>query len=918
MKKFIIQNFIFAICVFTNFVYADFLVNEEPCTMSRDFIGVTSENEEFDGIIKVYLSQGSPSFPSISLSFSRNISPAELNLSWPEPQLLDSSERPIFESLFQNRVAEEKNKTFEFHKEGRVFHSKAYGFNRFQHFIALLLSQNDINLNFVNENSSTLEKIKISLSGSDLAFRQMAYQCNPNLVVNYINSDFSRKKPIYESWTNGYGTTEFYVYEDLLPDEVKFPNDISKFLDSSSLKSYVTLGEIYILLKQKSELNQKIEDIINRADFKTFQGTIEDSANNVLALNKNRELLANSSGGQISQLDLELTDLKLKMETNQAEITAYEKELNPFAEQVELLKIKIDELKGQLQIFEEQIKQTISSNEAYENDLKSLTDILAKYVAEYREEDLLIDQEKVLAVPYSMESIKESETVIEEKLRSRRNLNRILELIESIQKFVDAILIDHKKAIEIFNSLSELKTQKVNATESMNRLDLERAELLQILGGISWETIAEYITKDSENSAYKDQNIKVIKKLFLDSLRNTYSEHDIYIDQLKINTNTILPLIICKSEYFLRSYQGQCLNPNDINDSKKIEIFLDQLDSTKISELAFLTIGKQSRIQKFEKTLNIIIMEKLIEEVKAESQQKILVNWQKALFERWRYSAVRSLNDESAFDISILNNILELQMKTYQEIESSKLQQSNIVKDLDLQIANNSQDYSKYEQAYFASLNLNQNNILNQLRLSDVDLAEINLKCLLDITNITDCADNIKNLVQSSNSSLQNLNQEIKQSVVVLVILAQNKAAQLEDNLTKSRSKLDEILSSKSSFMLQSNFETEDLRYRGLDTELKRKIAYRDFLLEEYKLAEQRILQAEVEKSVINVELESLEIEIEKLVAEMQPTLEQLKPICAEKLKFISELYTIESKILQLFSLQQQPKVFNSICEIKY
>ena len=899
-----------------NLAHADFIVREDSCTITNTFVGRTSDNVEYDGVINIAFTTNNVVLPLISVSLSRNINPSELSLSWPDAKLLDSRQRPLFEAFFQTRLAEETSKVFQMKKEGLLFYSQAYGFYRFQHFMALFLSQNDLVLTFKNQANDQIETQVVSLAGSDLAFRQMTYDCHPEAVTNFINTDLSRKKPVYESWTKGYGITEFYIYEDLLPAEARYPNDLTLIFNQSSDVSYNKLSELYLLLTQKADLNEKINEIATSDEFITLKESIDENANKVLALSQTRDSL-NGDQGLIPRLDLELENLNASIATTQRTIQIYEQELNPLEEQVEILKIKLDELKEQLAQFDQEILQTQTENAQYEDNLTRLNQILEQYSSELSAESS--DSELTsLSTPYSMEVIEESAQQVEGQLNQRRSLNRLLELIAAIQDQVETLRADHKKAFDLFTELSELKIQRVKTIEAFNTYELEKAELLKVVGGISFDKIEEFIAADSRNTAYQNKTTAEVKQLFLDSIRSSYSTHDLHVDELKSDNSNLFAKIVCKSDYFLRSFRGQCLNPSDINSPNKIEMYLDQLDSTEIADLAFHAVGRQSNIQRFESNLVVMISQKINQEVQNEANQDILKNWNQALYSRWRYFAIRSLNDEQAFSTSSMTETLNLQKNALQRIEDSKDELTGLIVELDMRISSSNSDFVQSEAEYFTSLSLNQGLILEELNRSSVDLAEINLNCLLNITNVEDCASRMDLVLTESSESLVQVNQEIKDAVVVLVFAVQKQTVEMETNLSESLAKLDSLQLSRIGYIEETNYESEDQNFQQMNGELQRQRQRLEALLQQQTEAQEKKLQAETQRAVAQVEYDSLVVEIAALVSQMEPTLNTLKPICDEKNRYISELNTVNIDIHRALNLEQPNITLNSICEINF
>lgn len=906
------------LCSMASLSYADFEVQKEYCTISNKFVGMTSDNIEYDGIVNISFTNDNVLLPVININLSRNIKPTDMSITWPTVKLVDSQNRPLFEREFQARLESEKTNVFKFKKESYSFYSQPYGFYRLQHFISLFLSQNDFTINFKNEESGTQESQVVPLAGSDMAFREMTYLCYKDKVSDYINENLTRKKVVHESWAIGYGISNFYKYEEALPEEVKFPNEMTAALKLESIEGYKLLSDLYPMLVSKVDLLSEISTLDTREDYVTLKTSIDANADKVLQLNKQIEDLGGNNGS-IKRLELEIEGLDSSIKTTSDSIQVYENNLDPLEEKTEVLKIKIEELRAQLRQFEQKIALAQEQSAASESNIKFLNNVLETYIAEYTSSDLMTVDEKALSTPFSIESIKESDAKIKEQIEKRIELTQVISLVEAISGYVNTLVEDHKLALGVFNQMSELKLKRVSLQESYTQAQLNEIEVHRAVGGISFEAISARINEEKKDSTLKGIKNADIKKRYLDAIRTNYGTYDKYLEEIQASDRNILAKILCKSDSFLRSFRGQCFNPIEAKDAKKIEIYVDQLDSTDISFLGSLVTGENSMVQKYDSNLVQLISSKMSQEVNSETTNEAITLWEDILFVRWAYYAVRNLDDEGIFNFDSLTNTLNVQKEELNKIIKEQERLTTDIVEVDFNISSLNKKFLENEAKYFASLDENQGYILGELvARSSVHPADVNLKCLLEISNIDACAADVNKVQSETSTSLKSLSEDIKKSVVLLVLTSQKQLTELQTTLNKAVTEMNNTINEKDSFIVSSDYKVKNEEFETANGELNRQRLRLKSLYEQKADAEQKRLAIMSERNDIKLAHTSLTDEMKALVGEMQPTLVKLKPICDEQNKNIADLNKVEGQILNLLEIKRNPIPVNSLCQIQF
>lgn len=916
-----IINLIIAFLITTTFISfsakADFKVQKDYCTISNNFVGVTSDNIEYDGVVNISFTSDKVILPLINVSLSRNIKPTNVSLSWSDADLEDSKQRPIFEAAFQERLATEKNSVFELNKEGYIYYSKPYGFYRFQHFIALFLSQNHFKISFINEENNQIEEQIVPLTGSDQAFREVIYHCYPEAVTEFINSDLTRKKPVHQSWTVGYGITNFFKYEDLLPDEARFPKDITNLLTEESSVSYKKLSEIYSLLVLKSEVQGAIQSIEQQSDYVTLRKSIEESADKVLALGQQRDLLGGPEGS-LKKLEMDLEIINSKIQTTESSVEIYKKQLSPIAEKKEQLKLKVYELQQKLTLIETNISKTKETNEQYKNNILSISALLKKYSEEYKiskDDEVKVTQ---LGVPYTTEAILESSRKIDELNLKNQDLVRVLNLISALDSYLVELVSSHQTALGLFDDISELKIQRVKKSEEYSVSKLNEALFMEDIVGLDFKTITDLMELNKSDVTHTS-NLKNgdLKKTLQEQIKTKYNEYDLFIDELRASETDIISMIVCKTDSFLKTYKGQCLNPKDINDIKKIEVYLDQLDSSQISQLNYVVTGQNSQIQRYDSSLISLMTAKVSEQLKNESSENIIKLWNDILYVRWKYSFIKPLKDEDMFNIK-WSQALKKQKDDFKKIMDF---QGNLVSEivqLDSKISSLGDKFTSTESAYFESLSKNQSLILNEVQRSQIDAAAINLSCLLDIKNVDLCVKDVEALKAKSSDESKTINAEIRSTVTFLVLASRSQLTALEDNLSTSLKQLESLLNEKEEYIQETKFEAEVDLYESVNTDYSRQMLRLKSLYEQQSEAQSKRDELMARRSSTKSELETLIQQIQTLTSEMQPTLVKLKPLCEQQNKNLNYVSKLDAEVYQLLNLSKTPSMMSSLCQISY
>lgn len=919
---------------------ANFVIDKEYCTLSKNFSGKTSDDVDYQGVINLTFTSSEAALPLINISgLSRSIDPTDMSLSWPNADLLDSQNRPIFLPDFQSRITTEINNSFNLVKETEggysIFYSRPYGFYRFQNLIALLLSQNSVRLKFKNINSNFNEQLDIELTGSDIAFREITRHCFANSVSDYIAANYSRTdtNPVHYVWSIGYGLTSYFVLEDLLPSQVKFPNDLSNNLSLDSRQSYVQFDQLYQLLKTKLSLTNSIREIELNETYRNAQSLIRQSADQLLILSNSREAI-NGPRGQLAIIDAELSEIEFKIKNAENFINLFEQNINPLFERKKIIQNRIEILSEALNLIQQRILASEELNEDYINNIKILSDVIVQYAERYESQITSELQTEALASPYSLEVVLESN---EELLSNQRllleaqgKLNLILAISDEIKQIVE-LFVQFK---EIESQRSSLLVQKVGQQQAYEKNLYDQVVLDQVLGFLSFDQIDAFLKTDIDNKAVEiaamnqeerqqDANLKISDLITKteDQIAELYSEYKSYVDLNKDRNSEIIFLnIVCKTDFLNFRYQGRCLNPIFMSDSKKIEIFIDELDSETLGNLYFLITGVRSAMNNSAEGASRVqtVSEKIFNESQSQIANEILNKWKNILYVRWKYNVFRVQDRNTVFTFDILQNALKAQQDESNRLKTDSDQILAEIVTLDLNINSLTAQLNELEGQYFNVLDLNQAEIIREINSSGLTTSDLNIQCLISITSADVCYEQF-NLVQNQITTLSDdLNSKIDQTILFLLITAKTQIGTLNESLKSNMDVLNSLIAEKDLYIQENNYNQVSADFQSTSMDVRQMQLRLKQFAEQQADASQRKLELTRQRIRLNSELENLVEQIDSITEQIRPTLLTLKPICDEKIKFINDFENNERAIYALLSLPEPNLNMNSICQIKF
>ena len=89
----------------------------------------------------------------------------------------------------------------------------------------------------------------------------------------------------------------------------------------------------------------------------------------------------------------------------------------------------------------------------------------------------------------------------------------------------------------------------------------------------------------------KGQTVDQVEAAALTELRAQNSNFDNLIAESKASGLKLAPAVICSTDFFSKDFSGFCLNPNDVDNQKIVESFVDQLDSSLIDQYYLSAFG---------------------------------------------------------------------------------------------------------------------------------------------------------------------------------------------------------------------------------------------------------------------------------------------------------------------------------------
>lgn len=896
----------------THLSWAEYTFDKNYCFISKSF-EISYNNENVTGLFQMAFSPAPVTLPVMNLSFTGKFKPDDLSISWKSAKVTNRNGNPLFDSDFMQHL-NTTEKVFPFYRNGaEVYYSPAYGFIGSRIFISMFLSQVDMELNYQFAGQDEKQTL-ISLTGSDQTFREFAKECYKQQTEEFLNQHATRRKGLPESWSLAYGMLNHPIAENLQEGNYLLKEEYKKDIP----KSYEFYAKLYPVLQRKSDLLKTIDDVEQGSDIKDTL----DKIKNIIALTqqKQQRIIQLSSTPPASPGLIQ--ELKAQIQQIQIEQLALDQRINQLkSEQIEVKDAELSQLTdsndillAQVKVYEDQILLVKGNISQAETRLNQFYEAYGYISTKIEETDLQrLQSLKYSGPPMAYEEIQSKLTEVSDLEMKIISLQILLEDIRSLEPDLKESVERYNKALASYQEYLVLQkdgVQKKHEIQLLQRLKSKNFDELQISTADLVATNQIIDAELPESRSLDDEKSGIIN-----ALRETNSAFDQIVSVFEENSQLILSQIICRSNIFRADVNDYCLTASDLIVDSEIHYYFEKMDAARMDEIIvaaqidYYYPWKNSE----NKNKSVIIVEKLVEEMKLDSFTEALNIWNKILTLRWRYNQVRDANFEN------------VTAQTYiQAVEAFRVAQAEIdqkIHHLASQVDQSDKNGVVAQRKYLADEQLYHDKADDFAAkvahmVSSVGASRSSIgSCDIAVFDILKCQNEFGNYVMAVEQDQQKAQHEFKANVENLTVALISGIQINTDLRDQNIENLKLTETTKSTFIAESDIEALLLKQSALATEFQ-------ILLEQLRVLEDQKAQALLtvqEKSSqsvqLNAEYETLVSEASELRTEAATLANQMEAYCGERQGMYEEMEGLDNQILNFGGMIKDPARFNSPCK---
>lgn len=731
---------------FSQISFAETVYFPGTCKLATHFQMASRKGEVIPAYLQLNFEKESFQY-YLSMNIPEIIQDQEVLLSFPKLEIVRRNGTKIFSERYHDELVHFSSRKIKFYqKSPGVYEAPSMGVKGDQLFLSLFLTQYGFYL------ESAKHKAYANLSGSDLSVRSMLKSCAPDLSQEYLNG-LTRKKEIGLSWETSYGLFEFVNSETLYSRLFNFdPSAKTHFYGDVEASRLVTQNLVTLMGKRNDYLSEMSDVQSDEA----FVSLVEGIQSPMEQLWRSQTSISSfyQEGGSLEKLNARISQIENEIARINEKTFSLNEELRPVEA---VYQSELAEYQNYLNRMN-QVNHRLSAVNREIARIKVDSEFLSKILSEElkRLHTVVEPKEQVTTFVLSMDEIKEqrrdalvTEAEIQEVKQKIYFLTRIVDEMDEMAALQNTLLAE-------FGDLSA-KKQKLNLLrEQHDQAELARSQWLEQLDGLSfediqsqlyvaWASLPQVVTRDE------------LKEHLLERIKELYSNYDRSLGQM--NPSQLLAQTLCRTESFRKSYRGQCLKINNIPKVAEVTRFFGDLESSEFNLLTKTSLNHSGPFKDVE----------LVDQLTARAQNELLMPeyqnlwsvWNEALFYRWMYFTLRSLEAEEAISGQNFLNALETQKKQYTDLvtEEDVLVTEIVATSVDYQIAFD--NYQKREKAYFDNFQKVRLRVLMLISMDDLEVTAKGLNCLISESYFIACFDQIdserKHFVEVNNVKLAQL-----------------------------------------------------------------------------------------------------------------------------------------------------------------
>ncbi len=888
---------------------AEFVLDKDYCFLSTTF-EFQGPSTPVMGLFQMAYSNPPVSLPIMNISFSGDFKPNNVSISWKSAKLTNKNNQALFDQTFTKEL-NSSQRDFPFYRNGEeVYYSPAYGFLNSRIFMAMFLSQNNMELNFTDQSGKPVQ-VLIPLSGSDQTFRSMAIECYKDRSSEYLNEHTTRKKGLSESWSTAYGLLDYSIASNL--QETNYV--LKEEYQTDIAKSYDFYAKLYPLLQEKSQILEKITEAEAQSTVTDTLNVIKDTVTSIESkqarMNElkfsDREGLIQSTKEEAIRLQETLYELESQIhELKDGRIKQSEGSLNDLRESNAVLVSELEVLDKNITDLEEKISSSALS-------LQRLYEAYTYVGAKIKESDLKRVQEMQYAgPPLSIEAIQEQMGKVSNLEMDILFLEMSLEKLKELEPVLKSSLTQYQSAMSSYRE--QLVTQKdiTSLKFKIQQLQVIKRKKEDEVG-ISINRLKE-TNKVLESNVAKERSLEDEKSSIINQLKVVNGDFDNLLDKIESQGLVVLPQIMCRSNIFRADVNDYCLTAQDLDSDAEISYFFENMSSSRIDNIIVRSQMDYSYPWRNAADKNKVqtLTERLNQELKAEEFKKLGKIWDQILTYRWRYNQVRNLKVDQITAKTYEDFVKTLQAEL-STMDRDIATQATELKKLEAQLQKQQDAYLKNEVLYKAAIDGFSDKFLQIFGSSD-GLSDLD-SCLRDLFDITGCQNQFGSYLLKKEQEKNQKLSEYQSDIEGLMLVVSSGIQDVSGVKQESESKLTAVREQKDMFLQNSKLEELLQEQENLNaTYLK--------LLEDLKVLEEKKEDFESEKAAKILEVERftrelgvLQSETEALKAKLTGLSSGLETYCTEQGHLYENMSQINQRIVDMGGVIKETLGFVSPCQ---
>ncbi len=613
--------------------------------------GFSPQGSHVRGDLSITFSrQGDHVVPVVELSVSSNFEFEKVAIRWSDTDLINSLGRPLFPSPFQEIVKAESESRYPLlnaAQEG-VYRSPFWGFSRLQVFLALFYSQNDFELEFIDDRGQVVRWQRVPLQNTDLQFRTLAGRCFPEKSQDYL-SGLQRLKPVTEAWQNAYGVIDFQSIKQLSPKLYRKAFTGEREIE----KSKNSLQELQLYLGRLQKLQDDARAFNEREGTQAFFSDLQAVTESLVRVEREFTQI-NAEGGALASLDKRRSQLNFQMFGFKETIKGLKGELKKRTRRHAGPRHRLDRSLEELHRLEEDAlaaRSTLVGLKVALDDLKTLA-------ASAPVQDYVQMADPTSAGPSPLGYVEIFGTV--DELVANRSQRDSLRGYQQLLQFVDnEIKIMDQLTSRLLVKLNELQTVRAQIAELQLKIDAKvevNFFLEEQFYGLSYDAITEKLAEEEDHSTFE-------QKPLIAGIRSSYKEYDELLATAATDSLSpeIVKKVICSSDSFQRDSSGSCLTPIQIANEQNVSRYFSGLSAGEIQSFRSLFGREQVDFNGAPFDEDIALEWTILQS--SIPMAALQEAWEKVLYSRWKYFTGRELKFKDVDKASLIeaNNALQAQ-----------------------------------------------------------------------------------------------------------------------------------------------------------------------------------------------------------------------------------------------------------------